>query len=558
MSRAFLAVLSALVLASFSAVGGCSDGESGGSGENPSTILATLSYQGAPVEDRWIDICSGLGFSPEEQLCPTSYVANAGLTDEQGQAIVKGLPPGASELCLSTEYTIPVRVCLQQIGVPLDPNLRCQSDADCQGFPTRCACRPNQPDCGVNDTTDCSTDLDCPVAGSFCSGTCGGKKDNNYFFRAVGFCSSTWEGTCSGKLCSTGLCEDTLEPCTLEAGCGQGIECLFSGCADTSDCALGDTCEASKCASSIDCAIGQTCDLPPNLQKVCSSNGVPCESQQQCPNPETDSCGAPLSVCSISGDSCSPNEPCTGGNCSVNTDVPCSTNGECANLAFACSISSTPCIDDSDCPSNEACGPQTCTQETCVNALPGDPCYSIPLNCPTYCLTNPDQLCVTAADCGLVCRYSRDPCETDDNCSQKACTLTRVACTGQGAGQCSAQNLCSETGQVCTQDEDCPFRECSQTGAPCVDATDCADEGKFCSNTGRACEETTDCTGDGECEAQTCDPTQTCNRDLCRLNRCIVNPDETCDQRSDEQCLVSTEATSLCGDPLPSDVNLAN
>lgn len=567
MSRAFLAILAAIALAFISVVGGCSEGQSGGSGENPSTIAASLTYQGIPAKDRWIDICYGSGFSQEELLCTTSYVTNAGLTDEQGQTTLESVPPGPGELCVSTDYILPVRICEQPPGLPLDPNLRCQSDADCQGVPTQCVCRFDKPDCGINlNGAACSTDAECTATNpdSVCSGICGGKKKNNYFFQTVGFCTSTWEGTCSTQSCSIGTCGDETEaPCTITQGCGEGIECLFDECTVDSDCdEPGAFCGPPRtCANDFECAVGATCLLPPDLQKFCSSTGEICRSQEECPL--GDSCAVPATVCSVSGADCSANEPCSGRNCSVDT-VSCLTDGECAGLRNVCSISATTCIDDSECPSGETCEPQTCETETCVNRLPGTPCYSKTGGlaetggCPTYCLTNPDQLCTTAADCGLVCRYSLDPCETDDNCAAKACTLTQTACTGQGVGQCSAQNLCSETGEICVQNEDCPFKECSGTGDPCFVAADCADQGKFCSNTGRACEETTDCTGDGECEAQTCDPTQTCDRDLCRRNRCIVNPAETCDQLESEECLRLNETTSLCADPLPAAIELRN
>jgi len=514
-SRAFIAILAAVVLAFISAVGGCSEGQSGGSGENPSTIATTLTYQGIPVQDRWIDICNASGFSQEELLCTTSYVANSGLTDDQGQTTLQAVPPGPAELCVSTDYILPVRICEQPPGLPLNPNLRCQSDADCQGVPTECVCRFDKPDCGINlNGAACSTDAECTATNpdSFCSGICGGKKPNNYFFQTVGFCTSTWEGTCSTQLCSTGSCQDSGDPCTLTEGCGEGIECLFLECVDNSDCTLGGSCEASTCATDLDCAVGAFCQLPTDLQKVCSSTGAICRSQQECPL--GDSCAVPVSRCSISGDGCSATESCSRQYCSVDI-VECSSDSDCASLRNVCSISATTCIDDSECPSGETCEPQTCETETCVNLLPGTPCYSVTGGllqtggCPKYCSSDPSLVCDTVADCGQTCRWSGESCSDQNPCSPRACRVSGDSCTSNAD--------CGGTGA----------RLCSQSQTPCSSAADCPG-------------------------------TETCDPNRCAPNACVTPSGVTCGQLGTEECLRLSETTSVCAEPLPATLELRN
>ena len=519
MSRAFLAILAAVVLAFISAVGGCSEGQSGGSGENPSTIATSLTYQGIPVQDRWIDICYGSGFSQEELLCTTSYVANSGLTDQQGRTTLQSVPPGPAELCVSTDYILPVRICEQPANRPLDPNLRCQSDADCQGVPTQCVCRFDKPDCGINlNGAACSTDAQCAGTNpdSVCSGICGGKKANNYFFQTVGFCTSTWEGTCSTQLCSIGSCQDSGAPCTLTEGCGEGIECLFSECVDDSDCTLGGICETSTCASDLDCAVGSVCQLPPDLQTVCSSTGENCRSQEECPL--GDSCAVPVTVCSVSGADCSANKPCSERNCSVDIDIGCSTDSECASLRNVCSISATTCVDDSECPSGETCGPQTCETEMCVNRLPGTPCYSVTGGlaesggCPKYCGSDPSLVCNTVADCdSSTCRRTGEACSDDEPCVARVCAVTLQAC--------SSNSECSGGGPV--------VRLCSESQTPCSSSSQCP-AGEICS------------------------------RNNCAPNTCETPAGETCGQRDDEACLRLSETTSVCADPLPANLELKN
>ena len=523
MSRAFLAILAAIALAFISAVGGCSEGQSGGSGENPSTIAASLTYQGIPVEDRWIDICNVSGFSQEELLCTTSYVANGGLTDEQGQTTLESVPPGPAELCVSTDYILPVRICEQPAGLPLDPNLRCQSDADCQGVPTECVCRFDKPDCGINlNGAACSTDAECTATNpdSFCSGICGGKKENNYFFQTVGFCTSTWEGTCSTQSCSIGTCGDETEaPCTITQGCGEGIECLFDECTVDSDCdEPGAFCGPPRtCANNFECAVGATCLLPPDLQKVCSSTGANCRSQGECP--QGDGCAVPVTVCSVNGAACSANNPCTDRNCSVDTVVSCSTDGECAGLRNVCSISATTCLDDSECPSGETCEAQTCETETCVNRLPGTPCYSVTGGiaqsggCPKYCGSDPSLVCNTVADCdSSTCRRTGDACSDDEPCVARVCAVTLEPCSSNpdcNGGAPGIARLCSESLTPCANSSQCPGGE-------------------------------------------------TCIRNNCAPNTCETPAGETCGQLEDEACLRLSETTSVCADPLPATLELRN
>ena len=133
---------------------------------------------------------------------------------------------------------------------------------------------------------------------------------------------------------------------------------------------------APVCTTDVDCGDSQKCVGAPKwnanpgdpgygLNSIVSSTKYVSQLQ-----PLARECG----TCAVSGDSCTEQDQCAAGNCSVSTGTACRGDLQCP--AGACNVTPNSCRVDADCPSGEAClGAQTCLSlEACnlggtVNSL---------------------------------------------------------------------------------------------------------------------------------------------------------------------------------------------
>ena len=498
MPRGLLSLALAIVLALAFLTGGCSGSDSGASGANPAASLAIVTYQGLPVQKRWVDTCAETGLNTDSS-CVTDLYA-AGVTSGNGEATLGPLPP-ETLLCMTTSYTIPVKLCAQPVGTPVQANQRCETvcqttrvpcqlDLDCpigdvcsdEGTPNPCSLFCSQ------SGAACSVDSDCP-GNQTCTGGCINKPNGNALEGSVGVCRSTLVGVCrvgaveskecTSSKCSLGRCATSGIKCAVDAECG-GDTCVIDLCSTNNDCTGGlGPCDAVYCEDTSECPTPFDECLP-----------VPCLTADQCPGSEAE-CILPEEYRKF----------CSG------TGEPCQTQRDCANPEGACQAQSfcagasgfVLCDDVTPCPSGE--GP-------CLAPLPGDPCYAVPADCPRYCSLDQSKKCLTRADCGQFCTISGTECNSISDCQGRLCRNSKTAC---------------------------------QTNRDCVSSD------RRCEFSGESCSSNADCENN-----------ERCFTNLCRFDQCQTPADLTCESRSRESCDAPREETAYCGFPLPDTVRLSN
>ena len=560
--RGLLSLALAVVLALAFLMGGCSGSDSGGSGANPATSLAIVTYQGLPVQKRWVDTCEETGLNTDSS-CVTDLYA-AGVTSGNGEATLSPLPPAPS-LCMTTNYTIPVKYCQSPALDPISTGQRCQTicqttgvpcqlDIDCpigdvcsdEGTPNPCSLFCSQ------SGSACSVDSDCP-GNQTCTGGCINMPKGNALEGSVGVCRSTLVGACDfSNECTTGLCEKGL--CAISGTCAGSSE----GCDLRDETSCPGRCEKEPspdpppnllCRTDDECkdktGYTGTCDLSagPNGRLICTPDS--CFDDGNCTVVAGDICEDV--VCPSTG-SCPDSSPClplpctTPDDCLVPTDLcersPCLTVEDCsvpndscllpAQYVKVCESNGQPCQTQLDCPSSEescAVPGSVCSGDSslscsdtepcpdplgpCVAPLPGTPCYSIAKDCPKYCSLNPLQTCSTVTDCG------------------NFCSITEVQCASNA--DCTPGKLCLNTGEACLRPSDCDanVRRCEFSGAACLENDDCEES-------------------------------ERCLRNNCRADRCGQPAGLSCDSRTTESCDAPREETAYCGFPLPDTVRLSN
>lgn len=336
------------------------------------------------------------------------------------------------------------------------------------------------------------------------------------------------------------------------SGCGQ--EPRFVGdCKVDSDCPVGSFCKRDardstglcSCRSDEACGDGEFCNVQGRCQRVtgCRSNG---------------DCADPASFCDLSSGDCVPRTGCgfdvhcpagtvcdeSGARC-VNG---CRDSGDCPLYAVCDRTGLAPgatlgacvsgiCEDDDYCPYGQECSGRQCvpavSRDHCADCSDGRTCGEAS----SFCLVN------SAYDPAMPGRELAQFCGVDCSDDPSVCP------SGYGCGavvlltqdQCTEDAACGGGGRRCAIGEGDLRGFCT-----CVQDADCRFEAiparctRTCSGLGvQPCESDADCLG--RCIG-TCGNGQRCSSDdqcapvpLCQSGRCVTNPITAC--RTAEDCL---------------------
>ena len=225
----------------------------------------------------------------------------------------------------------------------------------------------------------CTSDSDCPQAGSRCMLAAGSKESvcsAPYACHAASDCSGSSacvNGRCQPKTCST------TSDCRQKGGAGgQHVYCAAGGvckvgCDESSDCSggnvcVGHVCTRGGCSSDVDCATLQRCSAFPRVcqsYKNCVDASVcvnhtcraACSASQPCADPLTQRCldGACVSIPCTAGASLPARVACSHAGVVVR-DPPAPPATPCAAIA---------CGSDAECAAPAVC---SATKFVCVNS----------------------------------------------------------------------------------------------------------------------------------------------------------------------------------------------
>lgn len=538
------------------AQGKCIDGPAG------KRCLSTCAGDCCPQGYRCINTGATKVCTPVTSVCPTIKCS-------------KNEDCGANGNCQSDQCQAPL--------TPYNPqqcNKSCSTDQDCNTN-HKCVERiPGQKFCAPS----CSTGQLCPQ-GLHCRPTTNGVNvclPVNPFF-----CPCTNNGQCPfGQICKNNLCQTNggevlFAPCTEDASCKKGLQCLRTS--------SGNRC-VQTCNPGPSCPAGTTCTPVSSGLSICLGTktrdiGQSCDTLQfRCK--DTLTC-IRLSRNSLSGfcvEECSLSQGCkSGGSCNLQSTsfryCECSKDGGCGQGRTCRTLGTAPntirqCVCTSP-PCNDLCNNQTCDAdkgENCSNCPNDCPCRSTE-SCIKGVCTDPSQSCgngtcepdqgencgTCAKDCtcpdGQVCQNNQCT-KPSESCGNGTCDLAEQencsTCPGDcpcasgsvcNRGQCEVASACGngtcgagEDCSTCPADCTCPQGQTCQNGS-------CQPPTSTCGNV--VCEPSEDCsTCPADCgcpEGQTC-RSGTCEsndgRDVCGNNICDINVGENC-----------TSCPSDCGCP---------
>jgi cysteine-rich repeat protein len=347
-----------------------------------------------------------------------------------------------------------------------DKCLVLQTSTSCTGSET-CEDNGGAPAC-VDPCADVDASIACTTQGTRrCTGdnleVCEANTNNCLVFRLQADCSTQTGSNVCGEANSTPAC-------------------IFDICADEADCTPGSTCaadslttcfvNASGCLeeSTTDCATfeGGACDATNN---ICTTTGDPCQGVD------------PADVCDAAGTMCDPANPMTLWTCAPNAlgclvttatacdsvaGIPTGASGFCDGSGAAAMCA----VDTGDrCEGKEPCAARATPDVVCSDdSTTLVTCAYDNVGClvqtSEVCAdTDPDFVCVVAADADDFCSEPPPAC-TDD------CVAGTTACAADSVWTCQADgdaDPCFEL--VATQDCTLTAQACDDTGAMamCVD-----------------------------------------------------------------------------------------
>lgn len=382
----------------------------------------------------------------------------------------------------------------------LSPNkeltCRCSSTSECAGAVTDNYCDPGAQRCASCGSSPHPNECGCTGPGNCQSGYC-----NDDPQRKCAACpdSTACAAIGSGYQCSGGTCQQCSGGTIFPNGCtcSGGTDCA-SGYCD------GDISLCAACTSTLQCADpydGSRCDS--GVCAVCSSSpdreiGCSCTSSDECGGAGTAYCdvGGVPSLCTAcpaigllpTGCYCDTPTDCASGVCTDSRCVPCSSNGDCADLGAGYKCQNGSCWTDAcgvpgavanDCSCQQAsdCASGYCSNDgTCAACTDDSQCGS-----GNYCNGG------TCEACGATNRPNGCGCSQADDCASGYCAGSPSVCTScTDSSQCGANEYCD--GGTCT--------DCAGASLPnhcaCGDSAECASNycaGSICSS----CDGPADC-----------------------------------------------------------------
>lgn len=295
----------------------------------------------------------------------------------------------------------------------------------------------------------------------------------------------------------------------------EGVTCLTSkDCFENQIC-VANACQPAdlnkeqKCQQNTDCGDGEFCDQTEGLCRVLEITN--CQSHTDCPPHQR--CQMSLSICVDGSRNCVDDAICSGYVCNAgNICVQCLDNSHCpsgqACIAEQCRDASTPrCSEDSQC---------LPPQSICENTI-----------CSPGCATPGGITCGAGTTCNEStgrCDPSTSGCIDDNQCGAPAAICENGSCTpGCSSAGCSDPNaICDgNTGRCiavpppCTQDSECspPMTVCES--GQCVGG--CGQLGGVACSGGATCNSST-----GRCDPPTGNP-------ACTSDSQCVPPSTICD-----------------------------
>ncbi len=488
------------------------------------------------------------------------------------------------------------------------PDVKCTKDSDCGGgkcLRAKGVCiAPNPPYSPQQCNRKCSVDKDCApshkcverIPGQkYCAPECNAgalcpknlhciptaNKGNVCTPSNPFFCPCGNNADCPfGQTCNKGICQSIdgevqFAPCSGEAPCKKGLQCLRTSSGNRcvqpcnpGKCPLGTTCQkittgASVCIGTASRGIGQSCDdlqfrcdkkltcvlLRPDALsgycvEICSlSQG--CKSGGACNQSSTNlrycQCG-PKGSCGV-GRTCrtvgsAPNQiklcVCSGPSCPdlCNNQVCDSAQGEnCSNCADDCRCrTGERCLKGVCLVGNETCGNGTCEQdENCSSCAKdcscpkgqkclGDQCRENKCG-NNVCDTNDGENC---SNCVKDCS-----CKAGTSCKNARCIPSNSSC---GNGTCESNESCSN----CAADCPCPAGQTCQNGS-CKATDSCGNNTCDTNENCETCPADCACGAGRQCKAGVCRSDGTV--DICGNKVCEINVGENCSTcESDCRC----------------------
>lgn len=417
-------------------------------------------------------------------------------------------------------YICDAKVCASPAAQCTTDQLVCHASSDCQVCGSNYLCI-NQvcsnsvaaaTACSNNELT-CTSNTDCQACGA------------DYICEAQ-VCVSLATQCAAGKI-----------TCTASSGCqacGSNYLCIDQACSDNVAAATACSNNELTCASSPDCQVcgtGAVCEnhVCISLTTQCTTGKIACTASAGC-----QACGSNyLCINQACSDSTSATAACNSNNelsCVSSTDCEvCGTGYACAdklcmNVANACTNSTLPCQNNSDCqscnqsgPGNYVCWYGTCGPSVNPPPTPTTPGSAMPDFQGTMC-TGGYLNCTDGFDCW---GCSANPGNTGFNCNSNsvcaACiTDNTSSCAGDGDCcpplTCGINNTCSNctvSGAYCTTSQDC----CEPL--VCVGATGVHNQG-ICGNCIPLGSSTT-CQFDSDCCANSAGQSGVCLNSTCVL-----------------------------------------
>ncbi len=447
----------------------------------------------------------------------------------------------------------PASDCQQPVCTDGDCVTSCSSNDDCEGDNNVC----NGGKCDDLGAV-CISDSDCD-SGQFCNGDGRCESGCRSDSECVEPCPADetcvdacpYDEACilacdPGDVICVGECEKDatcVDDCRADSCLTDALsQCLngtcYKACSDGCNADLGEVCYRGECVQgqaqgdiNLDPRLG--CNDPDNPQ-VCSQLGQ-CE-QAICPNGEKCPSGS-VCVDDVCVPGCNENSDCDGnvlgrtvcdtidGHC----DFPCSTDADCTapevclrggfcNLACEPII---PCASTSDCPGVMVCGDDSVCRTGCdSDAHCTAPETCVDHSCSFICSSNSD--CVSAgrgdACSDGKCSDTPDLCINDNDCSEGVCR------DGQCISGCRSDSQCFP-GESCVENR-CEFRcsspqECVANGygTACIDGI-CKEVNAGPDNEGHSrCTSCQTCSELGTCKDIDCTDDDQCPGCSCLLGR---------------------------------------
>ncbi|MGE0871324.1 MAG: hypothetical protein AB7P03_22375 [Kofleriaceae bacterium] len=357
-------------------------------------------------------------------------------------------------------------LCARVVGACLPADAECFSGPDCCSF----SCVNYR--CSADQCT--SDDQACDEDGECCSGVCtdGVCAPLNPSCRTSGNACDANEECCSG-LCKDDVCNAAPSYCTqVDDACTLDSECCSGLCSIADGAALG-VCIVVPASGATGCAsAGEVCGAGANYNgeplDIC---GGECCSRACFPyGPSGVLICQPPSGCRPTGETCTQDSDCCGGEGTVDGDQQhvtcekvganpvgrCSNGQSCRAAGQVCKLDGTSCNAETNC-----CAGNSETMDTCHQDALGVPrCGEVDLDC-TDPSTKVGMACGSSADCcGLPCTPDATGayvCAGTCVAEGGTCTTTADCCAGlpcnvpagSSQGTCGSPQGCIGYGQQC-------------------------------------------------------------------------------------------------------------